>query len=145
MDYIEAYLLVSELSQKRIWEFYFWYLLLKSRTKIQSSNIRKYLKENSDTRKTGSFFYFNILYWSDLFPYFRTTLKTNSNWWTLYCGITDQPGLCYGTILQGTYIYFRQIRSFFPKKLRITFICHLDENSSNQSKKKQGCCYKMIF
>ena len=43
------FFLVSELSQKRIWEFFIWYLLLKSRSKIWSSKIR-----TSDTRKTGS-------------------------------------------------------------------------------------------
>ena len=50
----EPYLLVSESSQKRIWEFFFWYLVLKSSTKIGSLNIRRYLRENYDTRKTGS-------------------------------------------------------------------------------------------
>ena len=42
---IEPYLLVSKLSQKHIREFFFWYLLLKSSTKIWSSNIRSYLWE----------------------------------------------------------------------------------------------------
>ena len=48
------YLLVSESSRKHIWEFFFWYLLLKSSTKIWSSNIRRYLRENYDARKTGA-------------------------------------------------------------------------------------------
>ena len=51
---IEPYPLDSESSRKRIREFFFWYLLLKSSTKIWSSNIRRYLRENSNTRKTGS-------------------------------------------------------------------------------------------
>ena len=51
----EPYLLVSELShsQKRSRKFFFWYLLLKYSTKIWSLNVRIYLRENSDTRKTG--------------------------------------------------------------------------------------------
>ena len=36
-------ILVLELSQRRIWEFFFWYLLLKCSTKIWSLNIRWYL------------------------------------------------------------------------------------------------------
>ena len=44
----EPYLLVSESSQKHIWEYFFLYLLLKSSTKIWSSNISRYLRENSD-------------------------------------------------------------------------------------------------
>ena len=58
----EPYLLDSESSKKFIWEFFFWYLLLKSNTKIWSSNIRRYLRENSDTRKTGSLTVF-LLIW----------------------------------------------------------------------------------
>ena len=42
-------LLVSDSSQKRIWEFSFWYLLLKSITKIWSSNIKRYLRDLSET------------------------------------------------------------------------------------------------
>ena len=37
-------LLFSDSSQKYIWEISFWYLLIKSRTKIWSLNIRRYLR-----------------------------------------------------------------------------------------------------
>ena len=44
-------LLVSDSSQKCIWEVSFWYLLIKPSTKIWSSNIRGYLIEESETRR----------------------------------------------------------------------------------------------
>ena len=58
-----------ELSQKRIWEFFFWYLLLKSNTKIWSSNVRRYLRKISDTRKTGSLLWNWWLIFLFLFAY----------------------------------------------------------------------------
>ena len=41
-------LLVSDSSQKHIWEFSFRYVLLKSSTRIKSLNIRRYLRELSE-------------------------------------------------------------------------------------------------
>ena len=45
---IEPYILVSETSQRHIKEFWFWYLLPKSSTKIWSLNIRPYLRDLSE-------------------------------------------------------------------------------------------------